>query len=57
MDERAADETVPLELDDVVEIAAAAEVIDPVEDAAALEALDAVVATALEPPVMENWPV
>jgi len=58
--ERAADETVPLELDAVVEMAAAAEVIDPVEDAAALEALEApeaVVAAALDPPVTENWPV
>lgn len=61
VDERAADETVPLELDAPVEMAAATEVMDPVDEAAAeeeaelLEAeVEAVVAAAVEPPVTEN---
>lgn len=63
MDERAADETVPLELDAVVEMAAAAKVMESVdeaddveEDAALLEEADVeeVVAAAVEPPVREN---
>jgi len=61
VDETAADETVPLELDAPVEMAAATEVMDPVDEAAAeeeaelLEAeVEAVVAAAVEPPVTEN---
>lgn len=63
MDERAADETVPLELDALVDIAAAAEVIDAAaeEEAALIETVleaeaevEAVVAAAVEPPVTEN---
>lgn len=65
MDERAADVTVPLELDAVVEMAAAAEVMDAWDEAAAEEDVtlleaeaeeeeEEVVAAAVEPPVTEN---
>jgi len=65
VDESEADVIVPLELEAVVEMAAATEVMDPVDEAAAeeeaalLEAeveaeVEAVVAAAVEPPVTEN---